>query len=367
MKRLLLIHGPNLNRLGERSPEHYGRLTLGELEAKCRSKAEALGYEMLSFQSNHEGELIDFIQAHPADAILINPGALSHSSYALHDALLDTQAPCIEVHLSKIHERETWRRRSLVAPACLTQISGSGPAGYEAAMELFTRPIHAVMGTQLQRSWSPALHQAAYQKLGLNAAFLAMENESIEVLVDRIRHLPIPLAAITLPHKESILPFLDKVDPLAQSIGAVNTVLNKDGQLHGYNTDVLGIERALLDLDLHKKKALIVGAGGAAKAVAHVLHQKGAELFIMNRNQERAEQLATTYGAHVVQSPPAGLELMVNATPEPVTKTAAHFFDLDYHKDPRALRMFVEQGLEQVRLFTGQALESEPFFKLFQE
>jgi 3-dehydroquinate dehydratase II len=134
MKKMLLIHGPNLNRLGKRDPTHYGALTLSDLEARVR--ARAVGHEVLCFQSNHEGALIDFIQEHSdADGILINPGALTHSSYALHDALLDSGMPCVEVHLSDVQNREAWRAISITAPACLKSFYGKQEHSYEEALD----------------------------------------------------------------------------------------------------------------------------------------------------------------------------------------------------------------------------------------
>jgi len=136
--RVLLLHGPNLNLLGTREPEIYGTATLGELEDRCRSWAAALGIAIETFQSNHEGVLIDRI--HDAigacDALLINPGALAHYSYALHDAIIAANLPTVEVHLSDIGAREEWRARSVTAPACLASISGQGPEGYRQALEI---------------------------------------------------------------------------------------------------------------------------------------------------------------------------------------------------------------------------------------
>ncbi len=138
MNTILLLHGPNLNRLGARDPQQYGTLNLAQLEAHVRDTASALGYSIECFQSNHEGALIDWIQAHAGDAvgIMINPGALTHYSYALHDALLDTRLPCVEVHLSDISTREPWRAHSVIAPACIAQIKGRKVEGYEEAVKL---------------------------------------------------------------------------------------------------------------------------------------------------------------------------------------------------------------------------------------
>lgn len=362
MKTILLIHGPNLKLLGKRDKNHYGTISLDGLETACRSKAEELGFALNTFQSNHEGELIDFIQTNEASGILINPGALSHYSYALHDALLDTQLPCIEVHLSDISNRESWRKKSVTAPACLTQISGKGLDGYLEALELFTKPINAVIGDPLDESWSPQLHNSAYKDLGFNTVLVKMENENIQVLVDRIRSLKIGLTAVTMPHKETIIPLLDELDPLAKEIGAVNTVINKDGRLYGYNTDIVGVEAALMDLDLKGKKVLLIGAGGAAKAVAHLLHSKGVELFILNRSQHKAVALAQKYGATVVDEIPTDIDHIINATPQEIDCT----FDLNYHRNQRGLKMFVIQGLEQTRLWTGKSLDPGKFINELQ-
>lgn len=136
--RVLLIHGPNLNLLGTREPEIYGETTLGELEDRCRVWAGRLGIRLETFQSNHEGDLIDRIHGclGTADAIVINPGALAHYSYALHDAIAAVALPTVEVHLSDIASREPWRAHSVIAPACLTSLSGMGADGYREALEM---------------------------------------------------------------------------------------------------------------------------------------------------------------------------------------------------------------------------------------
>lgn len=145
MKTILLIHGPNLNWLGKRDPAHYGTLTLAELEKAMISRAESAGVFVKTFQSNHEGALIDFIQEQGsgAEGILINPGALTHSSYALHDALVDSGLPCVEVHLSDIHGREVWRAISVTAPACLKQYYGKQIHSYEEALDFLIAHLNA--------------------------------------------------------------------------------------------------------------------------------------------------------------------------------------------------------------------------------
>jgi 3-dehydroquinate dehydratase-2 len=137
MNKILLIHGPNLNLLGKRDPTHYGHLTLASLETLVTEAAAKNNFQIIPYQSNHEGYLIDTLQEKAADCagILINPGALTHYSYALYDALLDTAKPIVEVHLSAIDNRETWRSHSVTASACLKVIWGKKELGYLEALE----------------------------------------------------------------------------------------------------------------------------------------------------------------------------------------------------------------------------------------
>ncbi len=143
MARVLLIHGPNLNALGRRDPEHYGHLTLSDLVSSVDRWATAFGYELEAFQSNHEGALIDRLQdaVERVDGALVNFGALSHTSYALHDALLDFGKPAVEVHLSRISTREPWRRLSVVRPACIDAVEGRGVDGYREALKRLVREL----------------------------------------------------------------------------------------------------------------------------------------------------------------------------------------------------------------------------------
>lgn len=145
MARIILIHGPNLNLLGRRDTAQYGKLTLEGIEALVQGEAKKAGAEVKAFQSNHEGALIDFLQAESAsaDGIIINPGALTHYSYALHDALLDAKIPAVEVHLSDISSREEWRRISVTAPACIAVIAGKKEKGYIEAVEVLSSKLQA--------------------------------------------------------------------------------------------------------------------------------------------------------------------------------------------------------------------------------
>jgi 3-dehydroquinate dehydratase-2 len=134
---ILLVTGPNLNLLGTREPEVYGTATLADVEQIVREASAPFGLEVLAYQSNWEGALIDFLLEHRGDArgIIVNPGALGHTSYALHDCLRAMPCPAVEVHVSNIHAREEWRRKSVVAPACVGQIAGLGVAGYHYAAQ----------------------------------------------------------------------------------------------------------------------------------------------------------------------------------------------------------------------------------------
>ena len=141
--KILIVHGPNLNMLGQRRQELYGTKTLNEINSLLQKKADELGIEIETFQSNSEGALVDFIQAQSPQAagIIINPGALTHYGLSLRDALADTSLPVIEVHLSNIYAREEFRHRSVIAPIASGQISGLGWRGYIAALELLTALI----------------------------------------------------------------------------------------------------------------------------------------------------------------------------------------------------------------------------------
>jgi 3-dehydroquinate dehydratase-2 len=136
--KILIIHGPNLNLLGRREPEIYGRLSLADIDREIAARAQALGLACECRQSNHEGEIIDWLQQAENEGfagIIINPAAFTHTSIAIRDAIAAIKPPAVEVHLSNISAREEFRRHSLTAPVCRGSICGFGPASYLAALE----------------------------------------------------------------------------------------------------------------------------------------------------------------------------------------------------------------------------------------
>lgn len=135
--RILILNGPNLNMLGRRKPGIYGTRTLEDILDNLRQRADNHGVELSSFQSNHEGALIDYLQAEAADAdgVIINPGGLTHYGLALRDALEECERPVIEIHISNIYRREPFRHSSVIAEVALGQISGLGWRGYVAALD----------------------------------------------------------------------------------------------------------------------------------------------------------------------------------------------------------------------------------------
>jgi 3-dehydroquinate dehydratase-2 len=141
--RVEVLHGVNLDMLGKRDPEHYGTLTLIELEVRIRHWARGLGLDVSFFQTNSEGEYVERLhQARQlADALVVNPGAWTHYSYAIRDALEIAELPTVEVHLSDVDSREEWRSRSVIAELVIGRIAGKGPDGYREALEQIAREL----------------------------------------------------------------------------------------------------------------------------------------------------------------------------------------------------------------------------------
>ena len=137
MRSILILNGPNLNLLGTRQPEIYGKTTLADVEEMCRTYAQAIDVNVAFDQSNHEGDLVDALHAARGkqDGVILNAGAYTHTSIALHDAIAGTELPVIELHLSNIHARESFRHKSFIAPVAVGMICGFGARGYTLAMD----------------------------------------------------------------------------------------------------------------------------------------------------------------------------------------------------------------------------------------
>ena len=139
---IFVVHGPNLNLLGEREPSVYGTLTLDELNAQIRASGRTRGVAIRTYQSNHEGRLLDALQRARrwADGVVINPGAYGHTSYALRDCIAGIRIPTVEVHLSDVEAREPFRAISTIAEVCVGKISGRGPQSYLDGIDLLLQP-----------------------------------------------------------------------------------------------------------------------------------------------------------------------------------------------------------------------------------
>jgi len=247
--------------------------------------------------------------------------------------------------------------------------------------------LNAVTGFPLEHTLSPQLHAQIYKKLGLNAVMLAFLSQNIEEIITCMRTLPIHLLAVTLPHKQTVMKFLDRIDPVAKKIGAVNTVINRNGKLHGYNTDIVGIAHALKNTQLKGKNVLIIGAGGAARPLCWFLKKSGAKIFCLNRTRTKAEELTQEFGGIALDNNAlvgAKIDVIINATPlgmkphideSPFPKNLLNknqtVFDLIYNpietkllKDAKkagaktinGMPMLLAQALEQVRLWSGKKL-----------
>ncbi len=141
--KVLVIHGPNLNMLGRREPEIYGKATLAEINAQLESLGTSLGIRVETFQSNHEGAIVDKIQQAfgNCNGVIINPAAYTHTSVAIRDALLLLDVPIIEIHLSNIYKREAFRHKSLISDIATAQLAGFGAMGYQMALEAMSRML----------------------------------------------------------------------------------------------------------------------------------------------------------------------------------------------------------------------------------
>lgn len=266
------------------------------------------------------------------------------------------------------------------------------------SMEGTETKINAVIGFPLGHTLSPLLHNAFYKKNSIDAEMRAMPGEDIEKLVKVIRVLPICLTAVTIPHKQTIMQYLDETDKTAKDIGAVNTVINRDGKLYGYNTDVVGIAKTLQAVALKNKIVLVIGAGGAAQAVGYYLKEAEAKILCLNRSEDRAKEFVERFGGKVVtaeqvraqpvdviiNTTPIGMSPKIEESPLPdgILRAGQTVFDIVYNpletkllngakvagcNTLSGITMFVEQALEQERLWLGRVVKNEWYEELIIE
>ncbi len=245
--------------------------------------------------------------------------------------------------------------------------------------------VFGIIGDPVSHSLSPVMHNLAFRELGLQAVYGAfrVKREELVQAVQGIKALHISGVSVTIPHKESILPLLDEVEETALEIGAVNTVINREGQLKGYNTDWIGLLRAFEErgITFEDKRVVILGAGGASRAVIYAVKRaKAKEIILFNRTYEKAEKLARTFGVTalpwedlekaegeiIIQTTSLGLKSMESPVSEEILKRFKIAMDLVYLPLKTkflqlaekhcltldGLRMLLHQGVEQFKLFT---------------
>jgi shikimate dehydrogenase len=245
--------------------------------------------------------------------------------------------------------------------------------------------VYGVFGNPIAHSMGPVMHNAAFEDRGLNAVYLAFRIEDIGKGVQAIRELGIRGVSVTLPFKESVIPFLDEIGDQARFMGCVNTIVNRNGRLCGYNTDQRGAVEPLLEYtSLKNRRVLLIGAGGAAKAVAFGLKNESALISIVNRSEFKGRALADQVGARfipmgdipglnpeiIINATSLGMTPRVDVTPFPADLLTPGMIVMDIVYNPlhtRFLReaetsgcrvidglsMFVNQGAAQFELFTG--------------
>lgn len=259
--------------------------------------------------------------------------------------------------------------------------------------------LYGVLGNPVRHSLSPLMHNSAFMEKGINAVYLAFESDDIESAIKGMRALDILGMSITIPHKTSVIPLLDEVDPLAKEIGAVNTVVNKKNKLTGYNTDASGALRALEDATpVSGKNCVIVGAGGAARAIGYTLKKNNATLIISNRTEKRGKELSKELDSSFIEpekikdidsqilinTTPAGMSPDTDLCPVPEEALKPGMTVMDIVYTPRrtkllhiahdrgcgtvdGLGMFIYQGAEQFKLWTGQEAPVEVMRKVVEE
>jgi shikimate dehydrogenase len=245
--------------------------------------------------------------------------------------------------------------------------------------------LYGVVGNPIGQSISPAIHNAAFSHTGINAVYMAFETRDIKACIKGMKGLGMKGMSVTIPYKSEVIPLLDELDDLSGKIGAVNTIENKGGRLKGYNTDAVGALKALKEkTELSGKSCIIIGAGGAARAIGYILREKGVALTIANRSIERAESLCKALDCRFINLEGLAREkadILINATPvgmtpekelclvpEETIKDGMVVMDIVYNPietkllamarlrgclTVSGLAMFIYQGAEQFRLWTG--------------
>lgn len=245
--------------------------------------------------------------------------------------------------------------------------------------------LNLVIGFPLRHSQSPVLHNFVYGRLNMDAIMLALPGPKIKPLMEIIKTFPVGLTCVTMPFKQAVIPYLDAIEKQAKAVGAVNTVINRDGRLSGYNTDVDGIAFALRDVVLKNKAVLLLGAGGAARAAAYFVTKQGGKILFLNRTKNKALALKKQFGGQVIGKNYLGshpIDVIINATPigmypnvsqDPLDKKYLKrhqtVFDIVYNvgstkllKDAKSagaktipgMEMFIGQGLKQIELYCGK-------------
>jgi len=258
--------------------------------------------------------------------------------------------------------------------------------------------LTAVVGTPLRHSMSPVIHNAIYRDFGIDAILLAFESKSIEEIMTAMRTLPIHMGAFTIPMKQVVMPYLDTITEEAREIGSVNTVINKDGKLHGHNTDIVGIRASLPAKAMKGKKVLLIGAGGVAQPIAYHLGKSGAKIYCTNRELSMAEATCKRFGGTVIAKDALAsvpFDVIINATPvgaapfldqmaipEELIHRGSIVFDVIYApaetklikvakkrgaKGVSGVKMFVAQAIEQERLWLGRKIPDNGYTKLVEK
>jgi shikimate dehydrogenase len=312
-----VLNSPNLNLLGKREPKIYGHETLADVEAECRRTAGELGLGIEFRQTNAEFQLIDWIHEarERAAGIVINPAAFTHTSVAVLDALSACEFPILEVHISNIHQREEFRHHSFVSRAAAGVICGFGTQGYPLAIQRLARLIASrgtppiqrtflvgLIGAGIQASRTPGMHEREGAAQGLRYVYKLIDLETLglgaDALADLIKaaeRMGFAGLNITHPCKQSVIPLLSDLSDDARALGAVNTVVLKDGKRIGHNTDWFGFaenfKRGLPDV--RRDHVVQMGAGGAGSAVAHAALTCGIKkLTIIDVAADRAKSVA---------------------------------------------------------------------------